>query len=122
MANDELVKPENPPLSFRQDHFTGIRHNFELFPTHDYNSAFEQLLDINLQIGVPYEENEVWNQFQEHKAMALHPNDETEEEAVLVASSVCFRCQQSLQLHLFLLLASQVSRTLVSQLVFGSKI
>lgn len=72
MANDELVKPENPHSSFRQDHFTGIRHNFELFPTHDYNSAFEQLLDINLQIGAAsYEENEVWSQFQEHKATAL---------------------------------------------------
>ncbi|XP_018486949.1 uncharacterized protein LOC108857459 [Raphanus sativus] len=88
MANDELVKPENAhSSSFRQDHFTGIRHNFELFPTNDYNSDFEQLLDINLQIGASYEENEVWNQFQEHKATALqdsmiHHSDETEQEAV----------------------------------------
>ncbi|XP_009118484.1 uncharacterized protein LOC103843498 [Brassica rapa] len=86
MANDELVKPENPHSSFRQDHFTGIRHNFELFPTHDYNSEFEQLLDINLQIGSPYEENEVWSQFQEHKATALqdstiHHNDDSVTEA-----------------------------------------
>ncbi|ESQ36238.1 hypothetical protein EUTSA_v10006911mg [Eutrema salsugineum] len=84
MANDELVKPENCDSSFRQDHFTGIRHNYELFPSHDYTSGFEQLLDINLQIGVSsYQENEVWNHFQEHKVMAIqdsrinHNNDET---------------------------------------------
>ncbi|KAL0732408.1 hypothetical protein Bca4012_008617 [Brassica carinata] len=94
MANDELVKPENNThsSSFRQDHFTGIRHNFDLFPTHDYynSETFEQLLDINLQIGSPYEENEViWNQnFQEHKATTalqdsriLQHSDETEQEA-----------------------------------------
>lgn len=78
MANDELVKSENRDFSFRQDHFTGIRHNYELFFGHDYNSAFEQLLDINLQIGASYEGNEVWNHLQKHNV-----NDGTKEEACL---------------------------------------
>ncbi|KAL1202075.1 hypothetical protein V5N11_015018 [Cardamine amara subsp. amara] len=83
MANDELLKPENHDFSFRQDHFTGIRHNYEVFPSHDYNYSFEQLLDINLQIGVSCEDNDVWNQFQDNKVMDLHEstihNDQTKE-------------------------------------------
>lgn len=78
MANDELVKSENRDISFRQDHFTGSRHNYELFVGHDYNSAFEQLLDINLQIGASCNGNELWNNLQDHRGI-----DETKEVACL---------------------------------------
>ncbi|CAA7026394.1 unnamed protein product [Microthlaspi erraticum] len=88
-ANDELVKPDNRDFSFRQDHLTGFRHNYELYPnpSHDYNSAFEQLLDINLQIGGSCEASEIWNHFQEHKVMPLQDStikhiDEATKEAI----------------------------------------
>ncbi|XP_023644686.1 uncharacterized protein LOC17899636 isoform X2 [Capsella rubella] len=84
MEDDNLVKSEKRDFSFKQDHFTGIRHHYELFSGHDYNSAFEQLLDINLQIGVTCEDNQVWNHLQEHKVISLQdariPNDDEAKE------------------------------------------
>ncbi|XP_010486585.1 PREDICTED: uncharacterized protein LOC104764697 isoform X1 [Camelina sativa] len=84
MEDDDLVKSENSDISFKQDHFTGIRHSYELYCGHDYNSAFEQLLDINLQIGVSCEDHQVWDSFQEHKDSRIPNNDdETKEGAAL---------------------------------------
>ncbi|XP_010522033.1 PREDICTED: uncharacterized protein LOC104800807 [Tarenaya hassleriana] len=70
MANQELMIAGNRDVSFRQEHFAGIRHNnHELFPGHDYNFALEQIQDSNLHMGLSREQNGVWNHNQEHKVV-----------------------------------------------------
>ncbi|CAA7037886.1 unnamed protein product [Microthlaspi erraticum] len=83
MANHELMMAGNHDISFREEQFVEARQNSELFPTNDYSFALETLHDeTNLQIGVPREQNEVWNHNQEH-TLALQDSRSHSEEQCL---------------------------------------